>query len=108
MLYALNSKMSIKSKFSVQTHNLNSNSFFFDNYLFLWLKKYINSSQIWWLLDHPRNSHVAAIKSAQNKLVYTEIASSCKSIQECSIDVTLAKIGGCQQLIILLAKVNFS
>jgi hypothetical protein len=55
---------------------------------------------------HPRNSHVAAIKSAQNKLVYTEIASSCKSIQECSIDVTLAKIGGCQQLIILLAKVN--
>jgi len=53
---------------------------------------------------HPRNSHVAATKSSSKILSYIEIASSCKSIQECSIEIALAKIGGCRQLLLLLAK----
>ena len=59
---------------------------------------------------NPRNPHVAALKLVGQKnwsYVDLELASSFKPIQQYTLDVALAKVGGIRQLLILIAKVFF-
>jgi hypothetical protein len=54
---------------------------------------------------NPRNPQVCAIKYANNRtLSFIDIATTCKSQKESSFDIVLARIGGIQQMLILIAK----
>ena len=56
---------------------------------------------------HPKNSHVCALKYANNRsLIYTEIVSNCKSLQHNTFDIILIRKGGIRQILMLIAKVK--
>ncbi len=56
---------------------------------------------------HPKNSHVCALKYANNRsLIYTEIVSNCKSLQHNTFDIVLIRKGGIRQILMLIAKVR--
>ena len=55
---------------------------------------------------HPKNAHVCALKYANNRaLVYTEIVSNCKSLQQNTFDIILNRTGGVRHILMLIAKV---
>ena len=60
------------------------------------------------MVFHPRNPHVYGIKPVNCKaaLIYVELASNSKTMQQCTFDIVLAKTGGIRQLLILLATVS--
>lgn len=56
---------------------------------------------------HPRNPLVYAIKSSaqsQRSFNYADLDFTCKAIQQTTLDVVLARCGGIQQLLVLLAR----
>jgi hypothetical protein len=53
----------------------------------------------------PRYPHVCGIKYANNRgLSYQDLATTCKSQQQSTFDIVLARIGGIQQMLVLVAK----
>jgi hypothetical protein len=54
---------------------------------------------------HPRNPHVCGIKYPNSRVLsYKDIATTCKSQQQSTFDIVLARIGGIQQMLVLVAK----
>lgn len=59
-------------------------------------------------LYNPRYPHMCGVKFVHNSpLSFVEVTSNCKVIQQTTFDIVLAKLGGIEQFLILLARVIF-
>jgi hypothetical protein len=52
----------------------------------------------------PRNPHTCGVRSSGRIMTYADIATTCKSQQQSTLDTVLARIGGVQQVLVLVAK----
>ena len=77
--------------------------------IFLFILKLIKSHAI--AIYNPRNPHICSIKqgttnSRSSLFNHIDVTFSCKVIQQVTFEIVLAKIGGIEQILVLLARVR--